>query len=80
MAKSKDSGAGELISISDAARLRGVSHAAIQDLIDRGKLGFEVVAGRRLLRRGEVEGFKPAPVGRPKAQATKKGGRGAGGR
>lgn len=55
---------GELISISDAARLRGVSPQAIDDLISRGRLSVVQVAGRRLLRRSEVKAFKPEKGGR----------------
>jgi excisionase family DNA binding protein len=55
---------GELVSISQAARLRGVSPQAIDDLIKRGRLPAVEVAGRRLLRRPDVEGFKPETGGR----------------
>ncbi len=69
----KDSGedlAG-LISISEAARVRSVSHTAIQDLIKREKLSSLEIGGRRFLRRDEVESFSPESIGRPKAtQAT----------
>lgn len=54
----------ELISIAEAARLRGVSHAAIRDLIKRGRLEVaQEIAGRRLLRRGDVMSFEKAHVG-----------------
>jgi excisionase family DNA binding protein len=55
---------GELISISQAARLRGVSPQAIDDLIRRGRLSAVEIAGRRLLLRRDVEGFKPEVGGR----------------
>jgi excisionase family DNA binding protein len=54
----------DLISISEAARLRDVTHGAIQDLIARGKLSVVVIAGRRLLRRSDVENFEPGTPGR----------------
>lgn len=55
----------DLISISQAARERGVTHGAIQDLIARGRLSVVEIAGRRLLRLGDVKNFKPAaPAGR----------------
>ncbi len=55
----------DLISISEAARIRGVTHGAIQDLIARDRLSVVEVAGRRLLRRSDVVNFKPAaPMGR----------------
>ena len=61
----------DLISISEAARIRGVSHVAIQNLIKRGRLSTVEVAGRRLLRRGDVEGFKPES---PRGRGRKAGG------
>ena len=74
--KDIDGALGELISISEAARIREVSHTAIQDLIKRGKLTAIIVGGRRLLTRGEVESFQPESVGRPpkaKAESSKAG-------
>jgi excisionase family DNA binding protein len=61
----------DMISISEAARIRNVSHGAIQDLIKREKLNSFTVGGRRLLSRKEVENFKPEPVGRPAKEAAK---------
>ncbi len=65
MAKAKGSSMDDLISIAEAARLRDVSHAAIRDLIARGRLAVRVVAGRRLLQQSDVEKFRPAKGGRP---------------
>ncbi len=68
--KKKEAGMSDLISIADAARLRGVSHAAIRNLIDRGRLASQEIAGRRVVRRNDVVAFKPQPGGRGrKAQA-----------
>lgn len=55
----------DLISIGEAAEIRGVSYQAIQDLIKREKLFSYKVGGRRLLSKKEVESFQPEPVGRP---------------
>jgi excisionase family DNA binding protein len=55
----------DMISISDAAQIRGVSHGAIQDLIKRGRLSSFEIGGRRLLSRKEVESFQPKSIGRP---------------
>ena len=55
----------DLISISEAARIRNVSHAAIQDLIKRGKISVEEIGGRKLLSRQEIENYKPDTGGRP---------------
>ena len=55
---------GDLITITEAARLRGVSRAAMHELIQRGRLRSEKMFGRVLLYRSEVEAFekvKPGP-------------------
>lgn len=54
----------DLISQAEAARLRGVTRAAIRDLIRRGRIRSLTVGGRDLVYRSEVEGFekeKPGP-------------------
>lgn len=53
-----------LISQAEAARIRGVTRAAIRDLIRRGRLQSISVGGRDLVYRSEVEVFekdKPGP-------------------
>jgi excisionase family DNA binding protein len=62
----------DLITQSEAAKLRGVSTAAISDLIKRGRLHPVEIAGKRLLRRSEVKSFKPEKGGRPKKRAKTK--------
>ncbi len=57
-------GVGEYVSISQAARLRGVSPQAIDDLIARGRLSTVEIAGRRVLRREDVLNFEPEKGGR----------------
>jgi excisionase family DNA binding protein len=57
-------GVAEYVSISQAARLRGVSPQAIDDLISRGRLGAVEIAGRRVLLRSDVLKFKPEKGGR----------------
>ncbi|HEX7998676.1 MAG TPA: helix-turn-helix domain-containing protein [Pyrinomonadaceae bacterium] len=65
----------DLISQTEAARLRGVSPEAIADLIRRGRLSSIDVGGKRFLRRSEVENFKKQKGGRPPKQvATQKKG------
>ena len=54
----------DLISLTQAAEIRGVTMQAIQDLIRRGRLEAVEVAGRRLLRRTDVLNFKPEVGGR----------------
>lgn len=54
----------DLISQAEAARIRGVSRAAIRDLIRRGRLRSFNLAGRELVYRSEIEIFekdKPGP-------------------
>jgi hypothetical protein len=54
----------DLISQAEAARIRGVTRAAIRDLIRRGRIRSFNLAGRELVYRGEVESFekdKPGP-------------------
>jgi excisionase family DNA binding protein len=54
----------DLISQAEAARIRGVTRAAIRDLIRRQRLRSIEVGGRELVYRSEVEAFqkdKPGP-------------------
>ena len=60
----------DLVSQSEAARLRGVTKAAINNLIKRGRLQTVEVAGRPLLYRHEVETFEPEAGGRGKKAPT----------
>lgn len=64
----KNSAFGDLISIAEAARIRGVTHGAIQGLIRRGKLSVIEIGGRKYLSQKEVEEFEPEAAGRPKKQ------------
>jgi excisionase family DNA binding protein len=61
----KDEGVmSDLISQAEAARIRGVTRAAIRDLIRRERLRSVTVGGRELVYRSEVEAFekdKPGP-------------------
>jgi excisionase family DNA binding protein len=63
----------DLITITEAARLREVSHQAILNLIRRGRLNVIELGGRKFLRRSEVVNFEALLGGRPaKKKATKK--------
>lgn len=62
----------DLISQAEAARMRGVTRAAISDLVARGKLTTYLVAGRALVSRKEVENFQVGPSGRPPGSPNKK--------
>jgi excisionase family DNA binding protein len=56
----------DLISQAEAARLRGVTRAAIQDLVRRGRIRSVNVGGRSLVYRSEVESYEKGEPGRPK--------------
>ncbi|GAB6043470.1 helix-turn-helix domain-containing protein [Endothiovibrio diazotrophicus] len=58
----------DLISQSEAARLRGCSRQAISKLVQNGKLRGYEVAGRILVSRTEVERFQAGKAGRPKKE------------
>ena len=55
----------DLISQADAAKLRGVSRASINELVTRGRLKTIGIGGKVFLYRSEVEAFEPKPGGRP---------------
>lgn len=59
----------DLISQAEAARIRGVSRAAIRDLIRRGRLRSFNLAGRELVYRSEIESFEKVPPGPKKGEA-----------
>lgn len=54
----------DLISQAEAARIRGVSRAAISDLIRRGKIKSVLVADRQLVSRTEIENYQKGIAGR----------------
>jgi len=63
----------DLVRQADAARLRGVSPAAIADLISRGRLRVYNIAGVQLVSRREVlnlERQTPGPKPRTKKKAN----------
>lgn len=54
---------GELITVSEAAKVRGVTRQAIHALIERGRLRSVAMFGRVLLYRNDVEAFAKDPPG-----------------
>jgi excisionase family DNA binding protein len=56
----------DLISQAEAARLRGVTRAAIQDLVRRGRIRSVNVGGRSLVYRSEIVNYQKGEAGRPK--------------
>ncbi len=53
----------DLITVQEAARIRGVSGASVFQLIQRGRLRVEKVIGRTLVYRSEIENFEPQVPG-----------------
>ena len=53
------------VSQSEAAEIRGVTRQAIARLVGKGRFTIMPIAGKTLLRRSEVEAFKPKPPGPP---------------
>lgn len=60
----------DLITQTEAAKLRGVTRAAIRALILRGRLQAVEMFGRNLVYRSEVLAFEKEKTG-PKKKATK---------
>lgn len=60
----------DLITQTDAARIRGVSHQAIAHLIKEGRFQTIKIAGKTFLLRTEVENYKPGVGGRPKKEPS----------
>ena len=54
---------GQWISQAQAARLRGVTRQAIALLVRKGRFETLSIGGKTLLRRSEVEKFRPKPPG-----------------
>jgi predicted DNA-binding protein YlxM (UPF0122 family) len=61
----------ELISITTAAKLRGVSQQAMSDMVKRGKIAFTEIDGVKFLKRDEVLNFVKSKGGRPKKDENK---------
>ena len=63
----------DLMSQGEAAKIRGVTHQAIVNLVRNGKLNAVKIGGKVFLSRKEVEGYVPGKGGRPrKKQSAKK--------
>ena len=56
----------DLITQAEAAKLRGVSLASINELVQRGRLRVVELFGRKLLKRADLEAFRKLKTG-PKA-------------
>jgi len=54
----------EFLTVAEAAKVRGVSRAAIHELIQRGRLRSETLLGRIVVYKNEIKEFekdKPGP-------------------
>ncbi|MDT5120673.1 MAG: hypothetical protein QOC96_155 [Acidobacteriota bacterium] len=69
-AKEDENVMSDLISQAEAARIRGVSRAAIRDLIRRKRIRSFNLAGRELVYRSEVESFEKETPGPKKGETT----------
>lgn len=56
----------DLISQAEAARVRGVTRAAIQDLVRRGRIRSVSVGGRALVYLSEIVNYEQGEPGRPR--------------
>lgn len=56
----------DLISQAEAGRMRGVTRAAIQDLVRRGRIRSVNIGGRALVYRSEIENYEQGEPGRPR--------------
>lgn len=63
MAKKTTPKTEDLITQAEAAKLRGVSLASINELVQRGRLRVVELFGRKLLYRAEVESFRKLKTG-----------------
>jgi excisionase family DNA binding protein len=66
----------DLISQAEAAELRNVTRASINELVKRGRLRTVQIGGKAFLYRSEVLNFEPDKGGRPpktKAEGNSKG-------
>jgi len=62
------------VSQADAAEIRGVTRQAIARLVKKGRFTILSIGGKILLKRSEVEKFKPKPPGPlPKTEQSKRG-------
>ena len=56
----------DLITISEAARLKNVTRSVIYKAIGRGDLRVEIVLGHQAVHRDEVQTWEPRKAGRRK--------------
>lgn len=64
--------ADDMITQAEAAKIRGVSHEAIRNLVSRGRFKVFKIGGKTFLSRTEVKAFKPSVGGRPRTKKVAK--------
>ena len=60
----EDASSDELLTVSQVAEIRGTSRIAVHELITRGRLKAVEIAGRKFVRRSDLDAFerqKPGP-------------------
>ncbi len=67
----EDINVSDLMTQADAAKTRGVSRAAITDLVKRGRLRTVELFGKKLVYRSEIENFEAEHKGWPKGKPRK---------
>jgi excisionase family DNA binding protein len=63
----------DLLTVTQAAENRGVTRQAINHLIREGKLSVVEIAGRRFVKRSDLDTFTPDKGGRPPKQKKDSG-------
>ena len=61
----------DLISQAEAARLRNVSRASINELVKKGRFKTVEIGGQTFLLRSQVESYVPSIGGRPAKKKVK---------
>jgi Helix-turn-helix domain len=62
----------DLITQADAARLRGVSRASVNELVRKGRFRRVQIGGKTFLLKSEVLSYVPETGGRPMKSEKKK--------
>lgn len=63
----------EWISQAQAAKIRGISRQAINELVQKGRFDTQEIAGNTLVRREDVENYEPKKGGRPPGSTSSDG-------
>jgi predicted DNA-binding protein YlxM (UPF0122 family) len=62
----------DLVSLSEAAKLRGCSHQAISELVKKDRFTVYEISEHVYLSKKEVEGYTGAAMGRPRKTKSQK--------